>query len=132
MVLMSPQASRRKRLDTRGSPVGMPSAPRAESVLVSEVGEVERGLMSEAGSDGGEEASVVSSGRGQRGMEDLYPTWDGESHKTSEVVRGNPMKDEEVSRGVGRWFGVWFMVRGVCIYLWVSVVVCISDSRYYW
>ena len=112
--------------------MGMPSAPRAESVLVSEVGEVERGLMSEAGSDGGEEASVVSSGRGQRGMEDLYPTWDGESHETSEVVGGNPMNDEEVSRGVGRLFGAWFMVCGVCIYLWVSVIVGISGGMYQW
>ena len=77
--------------------------------VVSNVGEVEHGPSSEVGSVAGgegveedeEEMEEYVGPSGDEDMQDKYPTWDSESHKTSEVVGGNPMMaQQEVSM---RW-----------------------------
>ena len=74
---------------------------------VSAVEEVDVGPFLEVESVVGEEDTVEEEEyvgpSGEEDMQDNYPTWDSESHKTSEVVGGNPMESREVSmRGASR------------------------------
>ena len=73
--------------------------------VLSNAGEVEHGPSSEVGSvaggEGVEDEGEYVGPSGDEDMQDKYPTWDSESHKTSEVVGGNPMMaQQEVSM---RW-----------------------------
>ena len=69
--------------DVRRSPAPKPSPQRAEvsSEADSAVGEDEYGASSEA----------------EGGTTKHFPSWDGESHKTAEVVGANPILAQEVS-----------------------------------
>ncbi len=73
--------------------------------VMSNAGEVEHGPSSEVGSvaggEGVEDEEEYVGPSVDEDMQDKYPTWDSESHKTSEVVGGNPMMaQQEVSM---RW-----------------------------